>query len=440
MNKQLFSILTAILIVSMVASCKKNEIPVIAINTNPAAITAVTEGSITDSISVAASVSEGATLSYQWYSNTSAKNSGGTAIEEATSATYTIPDTLTVGSYYYYCEISATGGTISVRSNVATVMVTDGSPTYPFIVNSEATLLKAGTGADGWTPGKHYKQTANITLDATEWTPIGTEENRFTGSYDGEGYSISNLNIFSATADFQGMFGYIGTGGAVRNVALKNADINVSTDYAGGMAGYNSGIIENCYVTGTITGGGFVGGMAGYNDGEIKNCYTVCNVAGSGSYTGGITGLNYTGRKIANCYATGIITGIDRVGGIVGQNYGTVDRCVALNKEISATDDTGRVGRVVSYNEGSGLTNNFARAEGMTLNVNDIAIDPEETTSTGKDGENIAAEYTHGNNSLEWWSTGRDTNLWSFANNSLPWLKTAITGDDFSETQSPAVQ
>jgi plastocyanin len=96
--------------------------PVITITTHPAANTTVTQGSITGSLSVAATVNPSATLSYQWYSNTTNSNTGGTVISGATSASYTIPTNLNAGTYYYFCELLAAGAT-SVRSNVATVTV-----------------------------------------------------------------------------------------------------------------------------------------------------------------------------------------------------------------------------------------------------------------------------------------------------------------------------
>ena len=99
--------------------------PVISIITQPAATTNVTAGSITDSLSVVASVTQGATRSYQWYSNTTNSNTEGTAIPGATNATFAIPTTLTASGspYYYFCEIRSTGGASSVSSNVATVTV-----------------------------------------------------------------------------------------------------------------------------------------------------------------------------------------------------------------------------------------------------------------------------------------------------------------------------
>ena len=114
--------------------------PVITITTQPAATTTVTEGEITGSLTVAATVTQGATLSYQWYSNTANNNTGGATISGATSASYTIPTTLKAGAYYYFCEVKATGAN-SVRSNVATVTVSPPpTPTTPFEVNITGTI------------------------------------------------------------------------------------------------------------------------------------------------------------------------------------------------------------------------------------------------------------------------------------------------------------
>ena len=106
-------------------------VPVITINTQPVEVTNVTAGSISGSLSVTAHVTEGAVLSYQWYSNTADVNTGGTVISGATGASYAIPVTLTAGTYYYFCEVSATNGAIPVRSDIAAVTVT--APGVPII-------------------------------------------------------------------------------------------------------------------------------------------------------------------------------------------------------------------------------------------------------------------------------------------------------------------
>jgi hypothetical protein len=95
---------------------------VITITTQPANA-AFTAGSISGSLSVSASATQGAALSYQWYSNTTASTTGGTLIANATSAAFTVPATLAAGTYYYYCEVSAAGGAMSVCSSVAIITV-----------------------------------------------------------------------------------------------------------------------------------------------------------------------------------------------------------------------------------------------------------------------------------------------------------------------------
>jgi len=104
-------------------ACSDDETPVITINTQPAITTKLTVGDITGNLNVSASVTNDATLTYQWYSNTTNSNIDGTVISGATLETFTIPTTINVGIYYFYCEVSATGGATSVRSDVATVNV-----------------------------------------------------------------------------------------------------------------------------------------------------------------------------------------------------------------------------------------------------------------------------------------------------------------------------
>jgi len=314
----------------------------------------------------------------------------------------------------------------------------DGSELNPFIVDSEAALRKVGSGANGWGLDKHYRQTRSITLNGS-WTSIGTLETRFTGSYNGGGFSINKLNIPAATTTFQAMFGTVGVGGAVRNVALRNVSVNSTVNCVGGIAGSNHGTIENCYVTGSVSGGLEIGGVAGYNSGMIKNCYTTCTVTSNNTRIGGIAGCNALGGTVSNCYATGKITGNNNVGGIVGENPATVQFCVALNMEVSvSTTGTVYVGRVVSGFNTYTLTDNFARAGGMKLMNNGSDVPLTEATTSGKDGANVLAANTHGENALNWWSNGGDSNLWSFANNRLPHLKTT-TGGNFSDEQNPTM-
>jgi hypothetical protein len=135
---------------------RQSEAPAITITAQPAATTTVTQGSITGSLSVAASVTRGAALSYQWHSNTTNSNAGGASISGATSASFAIPTTLTVGTYYYFCEIRAAGAA-SVRSRVAKVTVT----------NAKVAPAISGPTAMGLVAGYESTSTGEYTLTGT---------------------------------------------------------------------------------------------------------------------------------------------------------------------------------------------------------------------------------------------------------------------------------
>jgi len=249
---------------------------------------------------------------------------------------------------------------------------------------------------------KHYKLTEDIVAGDlrgdlagnNNWVAIGDSSDRFSGSFDGNGKTITGLKI-DTSSRYQGLFGVMNQDANVKNLGLLGVNITSSSDSIGGITGYyggapGSGVIEKCYVTGTITGsssnsehvGGIVGQLA--NGVTIQNCYTSATVVGS-CRVGGISGCNYStiqdcytlgdvrandtgvldtciggivganadivsAGTVKNCYATGNITGWNFVGGIAGINdgLGTVQNCVALNINIirlasSTSTDFGRV-------------------------------------------------------------------------------------------------
>jgi len=230
-----------------------------------------------------------------------------------------------------------------------------------FLVATIADLQKVGTGVDGWTLAADYKQTANIDISSIpNWTPIGDNNNRFTGSYDGDGHIITGLRI-NTNGSYQGLFGYIS--GKVENLGLIDVTITVSmyttdSNFVGGIAGYigSGSTIQNCYVTGTISGPGKVGGIAGHNyRGTIQDCYFIGSVtANSNSFSGGIAGSN--SGTIQNCYANGSVTGSNSfAGGITGQNYtGTIQNCYFTGSVAGTVADTYYIGGIAGENDGSG--------------------------------------------------------------------------------------
>jgi hypothetical protein len=152
----------------LLAACKKEvpaSVPVVRITVQPAAPAAQTEGSIDGILAVTASVTEGATLTYQWYSNTSASNTGGTAISGATSAGYTLPATLAAGKHYYFCEVGAKGAE-AVRTTAVTVTVAEAEPVPVISIDTQpsapAPLTEGNIPAD-----TKLTVTASVTEGAT---------------------------------------------------------------------------------------------------------------------------------------------------------------------------------------------------------------------------------------------------------------------------------
>ena len=162
-----------------------------------------------------------------------------------------------------------------------------------FKVYNADTLQKVGTGKDGWTLDANYIQTRDIVLNR-QISAIG-EDDHFTGTYDGQGYTITGLNI-NSDKENQGLFSYL-DGGTLRNIRLIDCYI-AGLENTGGIVGYNyQGTVENCSVIGgEVYGTEYVGGVAGYNRyGNVENCYTTAEIYSDTNQTGDITGENYKG-------------------------------------------------------------------------------------------------------------------------------------------------
>ena len=165
------------------------------------------------------------------------------------------------------------------------------------------------------------------TAPANSWTPIGSGSQPFIGTLDGDGHSVSGIYINSGT-DYQGLVGYLGSGGALQNLGIKASYIK-GDHYVGGVCGLNFGNVTNCYNSGTVAGSNQVGGVCGYNNRTVTNCYNSGTVEGTDSNIGGVCGDNESGT-VTNCYNTGSVTGSYYVGGVCGQNNATVTNCYYL--------------------------------------------------------------------------------------------------------------
>lgn len=294
-----------------------------------------------------------------------------------------------------------------------TVKTPDGSAEYPFVITSD-TLQNIGKSESGMSLSAHYKQFDDIDLSDEEWTPIGSSSTQFTGTYDGGGYGITNLTV--TLKNNSGLFNTIGAGGIVRNINLVDTDIDVSTGNDGGaVAITNNGIIENCYVTGTIKGNKNFGGIVGTNNGTIRNCYVTADITGDAGNMGGIAGIANSSSKILNCVVTGNITNTgtnsDNIGGIAGANSGVIQYCVVLSSNITviATNNP-KYGRITG---GSATSPNYARVD-MKKNGSAITWN----NSNGDDGTSITdTEYED----ADWWkNTALFTDDWWWVDNKLP--------------------
>lgn len=282
------------------------------------------------------------------------------------------------GKFYNITLNYDPGYTVSEDGNTYEVYNAEGLKNIAKLVNSNGgkTLI-------------NITLTGDITLTG-EWTPIGTYDNPYTGTFDGGNHTISGLTVTGSNEN-AGLFGYIDKVGTVKNVKLENVQITSDNQYGcvGGVAGNSDGNIENCSVSGsvssrctaggvvgqqfggsitlcgssaTVKGTGEVGGVAGKTDNSatLTACYATGNVTFErastiNTFAGGVVGSNGTGSILTACYATGNVTGTGTgtgscyVGGVTGDNAsGTLTACYHATGTVSGPD--GATGGVTGRN------------------------------------------------------------------------------------------
>ena len=326
--------------------------------------------------------------------------------------------------------------------------------------------LVAVTYDKGMTPIATYSDFNNMDLNGkyvlvndislNSFTPIGTANAPFTGVFDGNGFSITYYYV-SGEVQYAGLFGY--NQGIIKNVNLTNFSINTKSIndwynsyslYAGGIVGYNGnqGVIYNCYVTGgyinkvdALQGGGcYAGGIAGYNLGIIGQCYTNINIVGksvyasngnggsrcTGTYMGGIVG--YSNGIVTNCGSDSTLNGTGNnqhcdVGGLIGYNVGVVSQCYATGSVYS----NGTSGGFAGTNEGEiELCYSTGRTEGNynvggfvgynTAIINSCysTSDVVNTSSSSSRAGGFVGEC-YGGTITQCYATGDVNNLYSYA-------------------------
>lgn len=234
----------------------------------------------------------------------------------------------------------------------------------------------------------------NIDLTGKDWTPIGTSvDNSYKGTFDGGGHTITGLT-FTTNDKYAGLFGWLNKAGTVKNVVMEGVQITSNQIYGGsigGVAGYSWGTIENCSVSGSVSGTVYVGGVVGAQiDGSITGCSSSATVKGMVD-VGGVAGQTNGGATLTACYATGNVI-IEMApkkniagGSLVGMNAGSsLLACYATGNVTSTGSSTGYM------HIGGFLGNNYANVMTACYWKNNheqgIGYNRESTKATKVDG------------------------------------------------------
>ena len=265
------------------------------------------------------------------------------------------------GEYTYTVSLAA-------AKDLGYTIESDGS----YTVTSADGLMNVAELVNGGKTDINITLDKNIDLTGKGWTPIGTSfDNSYKGTFDGGGHTITGLTV-TTNDQFVGLFGYLNRAGTVKNVVMEGIQITSNHMFGctGGVVGYSWGTIENCSVSGSVSGtdcvGGvvgsqkagsiigcsssatvkgkhYVGGVAGEKWGTMTACYATGNVtleiaSQKNNFGGGVVGLN-GGSRVLACYATGNVTstgsstGNVHIGGLFGDSYTTVTACYWKNNQ-----------------------------------------------------------------------------------------------------------
>ena len=276
------------------------------------------------------------------------------APQSVAAGTAFITCTFTNGKTFVYKMKNATdwqaGGEYTYTVSLATargyIIEDDGSYT---VYNADG-LMNIAELVNGGKTDINITLDKNIDLMGKDWTPIGTSfDNSYTGTFDGGGHTITGLTI-TTKDQFVGLFGYLNRAGTVKNVVMEGIQITSNHMFGntGGVAGFSWGTIENCSVSGSVSGTKCVGGVVGAQKaGSITGCSSSATVKGTVD-VGGVAGEKW--GSMTACYATGNVTlEIDSPknlsgGGLVGFNGGSsVLACYATGNVTSTGSSTGNV-------------------------------------------------------------------------------------------------
>ena len=298
---------------------------------NPAEITPYDKGSNTYTAIVAPqSVAAGTTFITCTFTN------GKTFVYKMKNAT----DWQAGGEYTYTVSLAAARGYIIEDDGSYTVTSADGLMNIAELVNGGKTDINITLDTD-------------IDLTGKDWTPIGTDyDNSYKGTFDGGGHTITGLT-FTTNDEYAGLFGRLNRAGTVKNVVMEGVQITsnqIDGGSIGGVVGSSWGTIENCSVSGSVSGTVYVGGVVGVQiGGSITGCSSSATVKGTVD-VGGVAGQTNSSATLTACYATGnVIIEINPKkniagGSLVGMNAGiSLLACYATGNVTSTGSSTGKV-------------------------------------------------------------------------------------------------
>ena len=244
------------------------------------------------------------------------------------------------GEYTYTVSLAAARGYIIEDDGSYTVTSADGLMNIAELVNGGKTDINITLDTD-------------IDLTGKDWTPIGTDyDNSYKGTFDGGGHTITGLTV-TTNEQFVGLFGYLNRAGTVKNVVMEGVQITsnqIDGGSIGGVVGSSWGTIENCSVSGSVSGTVYVGGVVGVQiGGSITGCSSSATVKGMVD-VGGVAGQTNSSATLTACYATGnVIIEINPKkniagGSLVGMNAGiSLLACYATGNVTSTGSSTGKV-------------------------------------------------------------------------------------------------
>jgi len=297
--------------------------------------------------------------------------------------------------YLLAVDENGTQSRISVIKGASSFTISsgDGSKLEPFMIYTKEQLAQISL-----IKGKHYRLGCDITLDET-WTPIPD----FTGSLDGNGYTVKNLNVYNK--NHAGLFEKVT--GTVKNLTVYG-DVSAGK-VAGIIAGENDGTIENCVAVGTLSvNTDYAGGICGKNNGVVKNCLSSLYSITSGSFAGGIAGGNF-GTLEACLAASNVVASDMYAGGIAGvNNGGTIHTCVSACMTVHDVL-TLNSGRITTNKNGGILDRNYFYLEAIS---DDYYEEPSDHSQNGYDASWENLRNMHFYQELGW-----DTSAWIHSSN-----------------------